>query len=311
MPVATSYPGVYIEEIPSGVRTITGVATSITAFVGRALRGPTDQDETNSPVSINSFGEFERVFGGLWTESTLGFAVRDFFLNGGSRAIVVRVYKASPAPAKSTAKLSAGNLKLVAASPGAWGGKLRVRIDHDTRTDEAFDGEDVAKLFNLTVKDNQTSQTELFRNISVETGHPRRVDKVLENESTLLRVDGGVPASRPAKDDAITAGTDPNPFSNDFTGRYTSVSTANLPTDGVLLTEKEISAFQYSLQMLDVVRNNRGNRIRHGGALMAHLGYARADRTAMGGARHRPSWGHGSRPAQFRVPRGARIPPLE
>ena len=42
MPVLTTYPGVYIEEIPSGVHTITGVATSITAFVGRALRGPTD-----------------------------------------------------------------------------------------------------------------------------------------------------------------------------------------------------------------------------------------------------------------------------
>ena len=40
MPVAVSYPGVYIEEIPSGVRTITGVATSITAFLGRAPWAP-------------------------------------------------------------------------------------------------------------------------------------------------------------------------------------------------------------------------------------------------------------------------------
>ena len=45
MPATLTYPGVYIEEIPSGVRTITGVATSITAFVGRALRGPTDGDK--------------------------------------------------------------------------------------------------------------------------------------------------------------------------------------------------------------------------------------------------------------------------
>ena len=43
MPVTLSYPGVYIEEVPSGVRTIAGVATSITAFVGRALRGPVNQ----------------------------------------------------------------------------------------------------------------------------------------------------------------------------------------------------------------------------------------------------------------------------
>src|SRR5437868_5660874 len=85
MPVAPTYPGVYIEEIPSGVRTITGVATSITAFLGRALRGP-----VNEPTTINSFGDFERRFGGLWTP--LSYAVRDFFQNGGSQALIVRMY---------------------------------------------------------------------------------------------------------------------------------------------------------------------------------------------------------------------------
>ncbi|MBX7167976.1 MAG: phage tail sheath subtilisin-like domain-containing protein [Pirellulales bacterium] len=87
MPTTPSYPGVYIEEIPSGVRTIVGVATSITAFVGRARRGPTDE-----PTMIHNFGEFERQFGGLWSESKLGFAVRDFFLNGGSDALIVRLF---------------------------------------------------------------------------------------------------------------------------------------------------------------------------------------------------------------------------
>ena len=86
MPIPLTYPGVYIEEIPSGVRTITGVATSITAFVGRTLRGP-----VNEPITINSYGDFERIFGGLWIESTLGYAVRDFYLNGGSQAIIVRL----------------------------------------------------------------------------------------------------------------------------------------------------------------------------------------------------------------------------
>lgn len=87
MPTTPTYPGVYIEEIPSGVRTITGVATSITAFIGRARRGP-----LNLPVTINSYAEFERTFGVLWEESTLGYAVRDFFLNGGAQAIVVRPF---------------------------------------------------------------------------------------------------------------------------------------------------------------------------------------------------------------------------
>lgn len=38
MPEPVNYPGVYVEEVPSGVRTIMGVATSITAFIGRARR---------------------------------------------------------------------------------------------------------------------------------------------------------------------------------------------------------------------------------------------------------------------------------
>src|SRR5437867_918467 len=84
MPSALTYPGVYVEEIPSGVRTIVGVATSIGAFPGRTLRGP-----VNVPTVINGFGDFERVFGGLWVKSALGYAVRDFFFNGGGQAIIV------------------------------------------------------------------------------------------------------------------------------------------------------------------------------------------------------------------------------
>src|SRR5438270_6127256 len=86
MPATLSYPGVYIEEISSGVHTITGVATSITAFVGRAARGP-----MNEAVTINSFGDLERRFGGLHEEFLLSYAVRDFYLNGGSQAIIVRL----------------------------------------------------------------------------------------------------------------------------------------------------------------------------------------------------------------------------
>src|SRR5262249_37505338 len=95
MPVvpALSYPGVYIQEIPSGVRTITGVATSITAFIGRALRGPVDDATT-----ILSFADFERQFGGLDAGYPLGYAVRDFFANGGAQAIVVRAYTPFFAP---------------------------------------------------------------------------------------------------------------------------------------------------------------------------------------------------------------------
>ena len=85
MPVAVSFPGVYVEELPSGVRTITGVATSITAFIGRAAMG----DE--EPTIVNSYGDFERQFGGLDPAYTMGYAVRDFFQNGGASAVIVRL----------------------------------------------------------------------------------------------------------------------------------------------------------------------------------------------------------------------------
>lgn len=90
MPVTPTYPGVYIEEVPSGVRTIVGVPTSITAFVGRAARGRVDE-----PVIINNFGDFERAFGGLNVNYPMSYAVADYFRNGGGQAIIVRLFNPS------------------------------------------------------------------------------------------------------------------------------------------------------------------------------------------------------------------------
>ncbi len=205
MPVALTYPGVYIEEIPSGVRTITGVATSITAFVGRALSGPVDES-----VTINSFADFERIFDGLWVDGPMSYAVRDFYLNGGSQAIIVRLYHAETGddanPAK--AKLSVNGLTLKAAYPGAWGNNLRARVDHDVSAEVAERyGLEKTDLFNLTVHDTKTGVTELFRNVSVKVG-ARQVDKVLENESRLVRVSGSLPESRPTAHAAPQADED-------------------------------------------------------------------------------------------------------
>ncbi len=228
MPVLTSYPGVYIEEISSGVHTITGVATSITAFVGRALRGPTDE-----PVTINSYGDFERTFGGLWLESALAFAVRDFFLNGGGQAIIVRCFNSA---GETLAKVSIDGLDLEAAEPGAWGNKLRIRIDYDTRPllpDEAADS-----LFNLSVKDTGTGQTEIFRNVSVTAGNARRIDTVLTNDSLLLRATA-VPGSRPGKSADIGSGENPDPFSDSFPARYSVIATE--ANDGGALTAAQIT----------------------------------------------------------------------
>jgi phage tail sheath protein FI len=194
MPVQVSYPGVYVQEIPSGVRTITGVATSITAFVGRALYGPDD-----IPVTVNSFGDFERIFGGLWTGSTLGYAVRDFFQNGGGQAVIVRLYNPETgANAKpSNSKLKVGDFRFMAVDKGAWGANLRAVIDTtvsaDVATQMGFTAQD---LFNLTVTEVDASDNvvtrEVLRNLTVKDG-PRRIDNVLVAESKLLRWDNAIP----------------------------------------------------------------------------------------------------------------------
>jgi phage tail sheath protein FI len=206
MPSALTYPGVYVEELPSGVHTITGVATSIAAFVGRAARGPIDE-----PVKVTSVADFERTFGPLSMDYGMGFAVRDFFLNGGSTAVIVRAFKPKDKAVSDSAKFSANDLPLRAAYPGAWGNDLRARV---TVTDPAK-LTDIAKslnvaasdLFNLTLHDGVTDTTETFNNVTaVPSG--RSIKGVLASQSQLARVDPAEALKPPSKahKDAIPAG---------------------------------------------------------------------------------------------------------
>lgn len=124
MPANLTAPGVYIEELPSGARTIVGVSTSVTAFVGRTRRGPVDR-----ATRISSFGEFERRFGGLWNQSDLGHVVRQFFENGGRDALIVRIQTGGAA---STGRVP-GDM-VIAATDAATGlagfDHLRVQVTH-------------------------------------------------------------------------------------------------------------------------------------------------------------------------------------
>ena len=197
-----SYPGVYIEEVPSGVRTIIGVPTSITAFLGRAPRGPIDQ-----PVTITSFADFDRQFGGLTVNCPMSYAVRDFYLNGGSTALIVRIYKGTDGE-DGVATLKVGKLHLMASSPGKWGEKLRVKSTTvDDPEEKATQGLAVGDdLFNLTVTDTSPGGiTETIQNLAVLKDAVRRVDRVLAAESSLVRWKGSWPSPDPT---GITDGTD-------------------------------------------------------------------------------------------------------
>ena len=206
MPALLRHPGVYIEEIPSGVRTITGVATSITAFVGRAWRGPLDE-----PVAIFSYADYEREFGGLWRNSSVSYAVQQYFLNGGGQALIVRVANAGGvAAAAATITLPVGTT-LVAANPGTWGRNLRATVD--ALTSDPGD----ANLFNLVVFDDPdlivdsagrggSGLRETFRNVSIDINSPRFVTKILKEQSKLVRMQAlGAAAPTPVADKAANS----------------------------------------------------------------------------------------------------------
>jgi phage tail sheath protein FI len=217
MPAALTYPGVYIEEIPSGVRTITGVATSVAAFVGRTARGPTDV-----PVVITSWDEFVRNFGGLDLAYPLGFAVRDFYLNGGVQAVIARVFKEQAG--SESAPLSAKGLLLQAVSPGSWANGLRVRVTQAKNPDDLKDlatqlNVQKTDFFNLDVHDATTGVTESFLNLTTVPS-ARNVTGVLLTQSTLVRTKAGAltfptgvhadldPTKDTWKEDTLSTGVD-------------------------------------------------------------------------------------------------------
>jgi phage tail sheath protein FI len=119
MPISVSYPGVYIEEIPSGVHSISGVATSIAAFVGWSDQGPVDQ-----ATLVQSWSDFASQFGGLDTRSFLGYSVNQFFQNGGQQAYIVRL----AGPDAVTGTLMVSGIPFDAQNPGGWANQYAVAI---------------------------------------------------------------------------------------------------------------------------------------------------------------------------------------
>ncbi|MCY7399437.1 MAG: phage tail sheath subtilisin-like domain-containing protein [Nocardioides sp.] len=183
MPVAPTYPGVYIEEIGSGVHTITGVATSITAFVGYTQRGDVDH-----ATHIFSFADFERAFGGVTVDSPLSHAVKHFFQNGGTEAHIVRAAHGAAAASVTLKNSTTGGvsvLELTATSEGVWGNNLRIDVGYAT--------ENPASLFNLGVTElverngeMVPARTESFGNLSMDSRHPNYAESVVNARSQLV-----------------------------------------------------------------------------------------------------------------------------
>jgi len=206
MPVRPTFPGVYIEEVPSGVRTIVGVATSIGAFIDYFARGP-----MNRAIQLFGFADFEREFGGLETQSEASYAIQQFFLNGGTEAFVIRAGNSFDAagidlqddtPADSLRVFAGRLIKGVSVEdPGDWGNFIRLDVDYDTT--------DPAALFNLTVSEVSRSgtqpvlRTETFRNLTMTAGLPNSAVEMVNESSRMVQI-SSLGAGRPAQTGTIS-----------------------------------------------------------------------------------------------------------
>jgi phage tail sheath protein FI len=189
---AYTYPGVYIQELPSGVNAITGVATSIAAFAGWAAQGPTTQ-----ATLVQSWTDYSNQFGGLDARTLLGYAVNQFFANGGQQAYIVRLSQSAAIPGTAAGVTAgqvqfaagAGKLTLIAKTPGVWSSGYAIQIT--TVTGQA------AGTFNLNVvyapSTNVLATVESFPNLVAATLAPANVN----SNYVTLAVTGtaGVPAN--------------------------------------------------------------------------------------------------------------------
>lgn len=177
------HPGVYVEEYDSGAVPMQGVSTSTVGFIGLAERGPV----VGQPQLVTSFADYKRLYGGYLSEARFGaarylpYAVEQFFLNGGSRAYIMRVADADAKAAAATA----GVLTVTAANPGAWGDRVRVAIapSHKAKTQvmagsgadltlknpDGFNAGDVVELFDGQKTAYATIKTALDKVITLDS----------------------------------------------------------------------------------------------------------------------------------------------
>jgi len=251
-----TYPGVYIQELPSPVHTIAGVATSIAAFVGFTARGI-----DNRAQEIFSFSDFERLYGGLASNSEVSYAVQQFFQNGGTQAFVVRTpmhYPAGPPTPVPYAQvsISTGEVTFTALSSGVWAnGQLLVDVDVlgldlSTATGDPF-------AFNLTVTDLLDQTTEYFPSVTLDNTRQNFVTSVIndpDNGSQLISVATNLPVPPTPPNALVTTGVLGTPLTITGAGSVDSAlgggtATANADCN-LVLTIPHVAATPWTIKVI-------------------------------------------------------------
>jgi phage tail sheath protein FI len=182
MPVTLSYPGLYIEELPSSAHTITAAPTSIAVFIG--YTHPYKTLAFGEAVRIFNFTDYERNFGGLYANdlahSDVAYAVQQFFLNGGSDAYVVglkpSVHSASPTTDFPVVTGDLVSIRFTGREPVDAAHELGVSLTNANAAGNAAD---------LTI--TYGARAETFRNVSLLAG-PDFIETRVNKASALVSV---------------------------------------------------------------------------------------------------------------------------
>lgn len=186
MPISPTYPGVYVQEVPSGVRTITGVSTSIAVFIGRAKQGP-----LNEPVLCLNFSDFEKNFSSTYAGSDLARAVRLFFQNGGTQCYVMRI---ADGAGYSNVTLKAQDtvtpvLKVTAKSPGLMGDNIHLAVTYNGLNPESTFNLEVFRLEENSAGVLVKSAVENWTSLTMEPNTSRYAMDVVNQNSDLVELD--------------------------------------------------------------------------------------------------------------------------
>lgn len=190
LPLQPYSSGISVLEIPARGQPIPVARESVTAFIGPAPRGPVD-----IPVAIRSLEEFLARFGVPGYLSRMEFMLYQYFENGGTLAIVVRVCGTGHR-SRITLPGEAGELLLDARNPGPLE-YLRAAVDYDN-----IDAADTRR-FNLVIHRCRSpsqplvEEQEIYQGLSVEAGSADFIADVLA-ASALVRLAGEPPPVRPA-----------------------------------------------------------------------------------------------------------------
>jgi len=195
------HPGIYIEEIPSGLIPVEAASTSTTVFLGYLTRGTVGEPELifKQDSFVQKFGKINDLYGGLRDTGKdklgdpMGHSIAAFFLNGGRQAYIVRLAR-DGTPELVAASTGITNpadpaeiFEFTAVDPGSWGNDLVVRLDLVDATDPALgylvqvgygEGDDFSAL-------------EAFDQISLVPDDPRYLVEVINDGSGLVDVEDG------------------------------------------------------------------------------------------------------------------------